>query len=122
MERGGISAIGIGEGDGEDRITKAVSRALEVPLLDISDISETYGVLLHIMGGEDMTLEEVAIAGERIVEKMPNTKRVIWGAKVDNSLTGRVRIMAVLTGIKSPSLKASENGIKNRYHPLIIPG
>ena len=122
MERGGISAIGIGEGDGEDRITKAVSRALEVPLLDISDISETYGVLIHIMGGEDMTLEEVAIAGERIVEKMPNTKRVIWGAKVDSSLNGRVRIMAVLTGIKSPSLKASENGIKNRYHPLIIPG
>jgi len=122
MERGGISAIGMGEGDGEDRITKAVSRALAVPLLDISDISETYGVLIHIVGGEDMTLEEVAVVGERIVEKMPDTKHVIWGARVDSSLTGRVRIMAVLTGIKSPSLKVSENGIKNRYHPLLIPG
>ncbi len=122
MERGGISAIGIGEGDGEDRISKAVSRALEVPLLDISDISATYGVLIHIVGGEDMTLEEVAVVGERIVEKMPDTRHVIWGARVDSSLTGRVRIMAVLTGIKSPSLKANENEIKNRYHPLIIPG
>ena len=122
MERGGISAIGIGEGDGEDRVTKAVSQALAVPLLDISGISATYGVLIHIVGGEDMTLEEVAVVGERIVEKIPDTKHVIWGARVDSSLTGRVRIMAVLTGIKSPSLKASENGIENRYHPLLIPG
>ncbi len=120
MEQGGIGAIGIGEGDGEDRIAKAVSRALAVPLLDISDISASYGVLIHISGGEDMTLEEVAVAGERIVDKVP-TKRVIWGARVDSSLTGRVRIMAVLTGIKSPTLKAGENGITNRYHPLIIP-
>ena len=121
MQRGGISAIGIGEGDGEDRITKAVSRALAVPLLDISDISATHGVLIHIVGGEDMTLEEVAAAGERIVDKMPNPKRVIWGAKVDSSLTGSVRIMVVLTGIESPSLKASENGIKNRCHPIFRP-
>jgi len=102
MERGGISAIGIGEGDGEDRVTKAVSQALAVPLLDISDISATFGVLIHIVGGEDMTLEEVAVTGELIMDKVPNTKRVIWGAKVDDSLTGRVRVMSVLTGVKSP--------------------
>jgi cell division protein FtsZ len=105
MERGGISAIGIGEGDGEDRVTKAVSQALAVPLLDISGISETYGVLIHIVGGEDMTLEEVAVAGELVMDKVPKTKRVVWGARVDSSLTGRVRIMAVLTGIKSPLIE-----------------
>jgi cell division protein FtsZ len=107
MQRGGISAIGIGEGEGEDRITRAVTRALAIPLLDIPDISATYGVLIHIAGGEDMTLEEVAVAGERIVDKVPDTKRVIWGARVDSSLTGRVRIMAVLTGIKSPLIEST---------------
>lgn len=105
MERGGISAIGIGEGDGEDRVTKAVSKALAVPLLDISGISATYGVLIHIVGGEDMTLEEVAVAGELIMDKVPKTKRVVWGAKVDSFLIGRVRIMAVLTGVKSPLIE-----------------
>ncbi|SNQ60534.1 cell division protein FtsZ [Candidatus Methanoperedens nitratireducens] len=105
MERGGLGAIGIGEGDGEDRIIKAVSQALAVPLLDISGISETYGVLIHIVGGEDMTLEEVAVAGELIMDKVPKTKRVVWGARVDSSLTGRVRIMAVLTGVKSPLIE-----------------
>ncbi len=105
MERGGISAIGMGEGDGEDRVNKAVSQALAVPLLDISDILATYGVLIHIAGGEDMTLDEVAVAGELIMDKVPDTKRVIWGARVDSSLTGGVRIMVVLTGIKSPLIE-----------------
>lgn len=107
MERGGISAIGIGEGDGEDRGGKAVSQALSTPLLDISDMGATYGVLIHIVGGEDLTLEEVAVAGEQILSKTPNTKRVVWGAKVDESLTGRVRVMSVLTGVASPFMSGA---------------
>ena len=102
MERGGVSSIGIGEGDGEDRVGKAVAQAVSTPLLDVRDISESYGVLVHIVGGEDLTLEEVAVAGELIMDKVPNTKRIIWGAKVDNQLTGMVRVMAVLTGVESP--------------------
>ncbi len=104
MERGGISAIGIGEGNGENRIEKSVSQALSTPLLDITDISTAYGVLIHIVGGEDMTLDEVAIAGEQIMQKVPYTKRVIWGAKVDPALTGSVRVMSVLTGVTCPFL------------------
>jgi cell division protein FtsZ len=104
MERGGISSIGIGQGDGETRVEKAVSQALSTPLLDITDISTAYGVLIHIVGGEDLTLEEVAVVGEQIMEKVPYTKRVIWGAKVDPMLTGAVRVMAVLTGVTCPFL------------------
>src|SRR3990170_502047 len=116
MERGGIASIGIGEGDGENRVEKAVSQALATPLLDITDISSAYGVLIHIVGGEDMTLDEVAIAGEQIMEKVSNTKRVIWGAKVDPNLTGAVRVMAVLTGVSCPFL----GEIKQRPVPVPV--
>ncbi len=102
MERGGVSSIGIGEGDGAERVSKAVAQAISTPLLDVTDLSASYGVLIHIVGGEDLTLEEVAVTGEMIMDKVPNTKRIIWGAKVDNSLTGKVRVMAVLTGVESP--------------------
>ncbi|VVB84743.1 Cell division protein FtsZ 1 [uncultured archaeon] len=102
MERGGVSSIGIGESDGQNRVEKAVAQAISTPLLDVRDISASYGVLVHIVGGEDLTLEEVAVAGELIMDKVPNTKRIIWGAKVDNNLTGGVRVMAVLTGVESP--------------------
>lgn len=102
MERGGVSSIGIGEGDGAERVIKAVSQAISTPLLEVSNVSDCYGVLIHIVGGEDLTLEEVAVTGELIMDKVPNTKRIIWGAKVDNNLTGKVRVMAVLTGVESP--------------------
>ena len=112
MERGGISSIGIGEGDGVERVTKAVSQAISTPLLDVTNISDCYGVLIHIVGGEDLTLEEVAVTGELIMDKVPNTKRIIWGAKVDNSLTGKVRVMAVLTGVESPFISGSSEKVK----------
>jgi len=107
MERGGISSIGIGEGDGADRVIKAVSQAISTPLLDVSNVSDCYGVLIHIVGGEDLTLEEVAVTGELIMDRVPNTKRIIWGAKVDNNLTGKVRVMAVLTGVQSPFISGT---------------
>ncbi len=102
MERGGISAICIGEAEGEKRIEKAVEQALTTPLLEVSDISSAYGMLIHIMGGDDMTLGEVAQAGELMVKKAPNTGRIIWGAKVDEALAGHVRVTAVLTGVSDP--------------------
>jgi cell division protein FtsZ len=102
MERGGISSIGLGEGEGENRIQKAVDQALASPLLDVSDISGAYGVLIHVTGGEDMTLGEVTEAGELILQKAPNTGRIVWGAKVDESLEGRVKVTAVLTCVMDP--------------------
>ncbi len=102
VERGGLSAIGIGDAEGENRIEKAVEQALSTPLLDVPDISGAYGVLIHIAGGEDMTLGEVTQAGEIILQKAPNTGRIVWGAKVDDSLAGHVRVTAVLTGIMDP--------------------
>ena len=113
MERGGISSIGIGEGDGVDRVIKAVSQAISTPLLDVKNISDCYGVLIHIVGGEDLTLEEVAVTGELIMDKVPNTKRIIWGAKVDNTLTGKVRVMAVLTGVESPFVSGAGEKVKD---------
>ena len=103
MERGGISSIGLGEGEGEKRIQKAVDLALASPLLDVSDISGAYGVLIHVTGGEDMTLGEVTEAGELILQKAPNTGRIVWGAKVDESLEGRVKVTAVLTCVMDPN-------------------
>jgi cell division protein FtsZ len=103
-ERGGISAIGIGEGEGDRRVEKAITNAMSAQLLDIPDISTTYGLLIHILGGADLTLEEVARIGETVMSKVPNTKRVVWGARIDGTMTGRIRVMVVLAGVESPQI------------------
>ncbi|MBU4076607.1 MAG: cell division protein FtsZ [Euryarchaeota archaeon] len=102
LENGGISSFGIGESDGIGRAKKAVRRAISTPLLDTPKISNPYGLLINIIGGGDMTLDEVAEIGELMTEHVPDTKRVIWGAKVDESMTGRIRIIALFSSIGNP--------------------
>ena len=111
MDRGGISAIGIGQADGQNRIEKAVKMALDTPLLDLKDVNKATGVLIHIAGGDDMTLGEVTKAGELVTRSLysfprafPKTTRIVWGAKVDDRLTGHVKVMVVLTGVQSKIL------------------
>ncbi len=102
LEKGGISSFGIGEADGLGRVENAVRRAISAPLLDIPDLSSAHGLLIHITGGQEMTLEEVARVGELMAQRVPGTKRIIWGANVDDTMTGRIRVMALFASVGNP--------------------
>lgn len=104
MERKGLAAIGVGEEDGANRVENAVRHALDAQLLDIKDISKSQGVLVHVSGGDDVTLEEVTRAGELVTRSLPPNTRIVWGAKVDPAMNGRARVMVVLTGVESTFL------------------
>ena len=114
MERRGIAAMGVGEASGEDRIERAVQSALDAQLLDIKDSTRAFGVLIHVAGGEDITLDEVTQAGEMITRSLPPKARVVWGARVDPNLQGKVRVMVVLTGIESTFLSQNA-GLASRF-------
>ncbi|MCZ7392591.1 MAG: cell division protein FtsZ [Candidatus Methanoperedens sp.] len=101
LENGGISSFGIGEADGQERVEKAVQQAIAAPLLDIPDLSSAHGLLIHITGGQEMTLEEVAKVGELMAQRV-HCKRIIWGASVDDAMTGRIRVMALFASVGNP--------------------
>jgi len=101
MERQGVAAIGAGWGQGEDRVEKAVKIALEGQLLDIDDMTKAYGVLVHVSGGEDLTLEEVYRSGEIITRAVSPKSKIIWGARVNPEMKGNVHVFVCLTGVES---------------------
>ncbi|MGI0025044.1 MAG: cell division protein FtsZ [Nitrososphaera sp.] len=101
MEGRGLAAIGVGTAEGMDRIEVATRMALETQLLDIKDTNMATGVLVHVSGGDDITLEEVTRAGELVTRSMPHEIRIVWGARVDPSMKGRARVMIVLTGVET---------------------
>ncbi|MFC1704761.1 cell division protein FtsZ [Nanoarchaeota archaeon] len=101
MTNGGVAAIGVGASDTNNRVDEAVKGALSNPLLDISYKGAT-GALIHIAGGPDMTLDEINKAGELVTESLDPDANVIWGARVDDSLKGKVTVMTIITGVKSP--------------------
>ena len=104
MTGGGVCAIGFGEGQGDTKVEDAVEKALDTPLLDIGDIRKAEGALIHIEGGDDMTLEDVNRAGEIVIERISPDARVSWGARVNSAMQGSMRATVVLSGVESPFL------------------
>ncbi len=101
MSRGGVSVIGVGESDTENRVDEAVNRALSNPLLDVS-YEGASGALIHITGGADMTLDEAEKVGALVTAGLDQDANVIWGARIDPKFQGKLRVMTIITGVNSP--------------------
>ena len=107
MKNGGVAAIGVGSSDTNNRVDEAVHGALSNPLLEIN-YDGAQGALIHIVGGPDMTLEEISRAGELVTEKLDADANVIWGARVDDQMKGKITVMTIITGVTSPWIVGSE--------------
>ncbi|AEF96895.1 cell division protein FtsZ [Methanotorris igneus] len=114
MTDGGVAMIGVGEVDSDskgDRVQTVVKETLECPLLDI-DYKGAKGAIIHITGGPDLTLKEANDIGEGITESLDPNANVIWGARIDPSMEGCIRVMAIITGVKSPNILGKDRGPK----------
>ncbi len=101
MTNGGVAAIGVGASDTTNKVEEAVKGALSNPLLEISYKGAT-GALIHIEGGPDMTLDEVSRVGELVTENLDPDANVIWGARVSDEMRGKLTVMTIVTGVRSP--------------------
>ena len=108
MSGAGIASIGIGDGLGEGRVEQSVEKALNDRLLDIEDVTKARGLLIHVAGGEDLTLYEVNHAAEIMKRSLPPKAKIIWGARVEKALKGAVSVMAVVTGVESAFMRKRE--------------
>jgi len=105
MKGAGVAMIGLGESDapGDDRIQEAIEQAVNSPLLEV-DISEANGVLIDVIGGTDMTISEAEQAAREIQSRVGQNARIIWGAAIDPAMDGAIRVMLVVTGVKSKQI------------------
>ncbi len=103
MSAGGVSAICVGESDSQQKIKDAVLKAINHPLLEV-DYSGALGALVHVVCGHDCTLAEINEAGEMISKRLSPEAQVMWGARVVPEYTGKVQVIAIITGVKSPYL------------------
>jgi cell division protein FtsZ len=99
MKDSGTALMGIGFSSApENRAREAAERALRSPLID-EEITGASGILLSVAGGDDMTLIEVNEAAELIRAAATEETNIIFGATVDDRLTGQVWVTVVATGI-----------------------
>ena len=105
MRSGGASNIFVGEGKMKTSPEKIVHTALKNPLLDV-DYRGAKACLLHMTGGPDMTLKEAAAIAGALTQELDPRANVIWGARIRPEFAGKVRLMAVITGVKSAQVLA----------------
>ena len=98
MSNAGSALMGIGFATGEDRAREAAERAMRSPLID-TEIVGAKGILLSVAGGEDMSLFEVNEAAEVVRQGSTDETNIIFGATVDERLTGQVWVTVVATGL-----------------------
>ena len=99
MSEMGKAMMGTGEGEGEGRALEAAERAIANPLLDGVSMAGAKGVIISIIGGEDMKLLEVDEAANHIRELVDEDANIIWGSAFNPDLDGKIRVSVVATGI-----------------------
>ncbi len=99
--------IGMGESDTENRAMEAVEKAISNPLLDV-DISGAKGALINVVGGPNMTLEEARLVVENVSKRLDPEAKIIWGAQISEDMHDTIRVMLVITGVKSPQIFGRE--------------
>src|SRR5947208_4024854 len=98
MDDAGSALMGIGFATGEDRAVKAAEGALSSPLID-TELVGARGILLSIAGGDDLSLYEVNEAAEVVRRGARDDTNIIFGATIDERLTGQVWVTVIATGL-----------------------
>lgn len=93
----GLAHMGIGSAQGEQRILDAVRCAVSSPLLNTT-IQGASSVILNVIGGPSLSLDEVITAADLIKDVIDYSANVIFGACIDEKMGERVEIVIIATG------------------------
>lgn len=96
----GMAIMGTATRDGEKRAAEAAHAAVHSPLLEDTTIDGARGVLINISGGPDMTLYEVNEAAMIIQEAADEDANILFGAVIDESLKGSIKVIVIATGFE----------------------
>ncbi len=96
MEGRGIAHMGVGQGEGEDRIEEAIQNAVHSPLLETS-ISGAKSILLYVTGGYDMGMLDINTIADRVQSEADADANIIFGATISEEMTDKISVTIIAT-------------------------
>jgi len=100
MKDGGTAMVGMGQSGSQDRAADAAKKALSSPLLDM-DISTATSAIVSVTGSSNMSVEEAHLVLEEVRKKINPNARIIWGARIDESMKNDIKVLTILVGAKN---------------------
>ena len=101
LRNGGPAIISSGYGTGERRVTKAISNALESPLLKNRDVYGSRKILMNFYYNPESESPLLMEEMNEIQEFMANFDQevdVIWGMAFDNTLADQIKVTVLASG------------------------
>lgn len=106
MTDSGVAIMGAAQASGEDRAIRAITEALESPLLNNNDILGAKDILLNITSGTDeITMDEMSQITSHIIRKVGNNAAVIWGVGTDPDLGDAISVTIIATGFPTGDIE-----------------
>ena len=106
MTDSGVAIMGAAQASGEDRAIRAITEALESPLLNNNDILGAKDILLNITSGTDeITMDEMSQITSHIIRKVGNNAAVIWGVGTDPDLGDAVSVTIIASGFPTGDIE-----------------
>lgn len=105
IQSGGGALMSIGHGKGEEKTSQAIDQALHNPLLGDVSLENAAGIIANFTGGDDLSLIEVQESLLNLQTMTGHSAEIVMGVINDNSMSNRVQVILVITGLGSPTLE-----------------
>ena len=129
MTDSGVAIMGAAQASGEDRARRAITEALDSPLLNNNDIRGAKNILLNITSGTDeVTMNEMTEITSIIIHRVGDTAAVIWGVGTDEALGDAISVTIIATGfpkddieiLDQPAVRNEENGLLLSAEAVVV--
>lgn len=123
MTNSGVAIMGAAQASGEDRARRAITEALDSPLLNNNDIRGAKDILLNITSGTDeVTMNEMTEITSIIIHRVGDSAAVIWGVGTDESLGSAVSVTVIATGFPKDDIEILDQqpGDRKAENDLIL--
>lgn len=129
MTDSGVAIMGAAQASGEDRARRAITEALDSPLLNNNDIRGAKNILLNITSGTDeVTMNEMTEITSIIIHRVGDTAAVIWGVGTDEALGDAISVTIIATGfpkddieiLDQPTVRHEENGLLLSAEEVVV--
>ncbi len=108
MSAGGQAIMGMGEGEGEERVLEAIKQAVENPLVERRGIKGAKGLLINFTSGDDLTMDEITAGVEYLSREVSDDAEIKFGVVFDKNYEGRVRVTVIATGFHDERIHVRE--------------
>jgi cell division protein FtsZ len=121
IQSGGGALMSIGLGKGDEKTAQAIDQALHNPLLGDISIENAAGTIANFSGGDDLSLVEVQESLMNLQKMTGENTEIVMGVINDSSMSNRVQVILVITGLGSPTLEETmlefSKDEKNQQNP-----